>query len=98
MIKTWDYLEEFCGALLARLQEDERRWGDTWLQRPPEGQEGRIEEHIKTYFDQFRNAGVPVPWMKIAGLALIGWVRESHPELWDKRGGSALAAEEGKHG
>jgi len=83
-MKTWDFLPEFSKALEAQLQDDEKRWGDTWLQRMPEGQEVRIEEHIKTYFDQFRNAGHPVPWLKIAGLALIAWVREQHPELWEK--------------
>lgn len=84
MTKTWDFLEEFSKELKKQLEADQKRWGDTWLQRIPEGQETRIEEHVKTYFDQFRNAGVPVPWLKIAGLALIAWVRENHPELWSK--------------
>jgi len=84
MPKTWDYLQEFSDALKQQLEQDQKRWGDTWLQRIPEGQETRIEEHIKTYFDQYRNAQQPVPWMKIAGLALIAWVRENHPELWNK--------------
>lgn len=84
MTKTWDYLEEFSKALKEQLESDQKRWGDTWLQRIPEGQEVRIEEHLKTYFDQFRNAGMPIPWLKIAGLALIAWVRETHPELWSK--------------
>jgi hypothetical protein len=84
MTKTWDYLQEFSEALKLQLEQDDKIWGNTWLQRIPEGQEIRIEEHIKTYFDQWRNAGVQIPWLKIAGLALIGWIRVSHPELWEK--------------
>jgi hypothetical protein len=85
MIKTWDYLSEFTDALKLQLESDDKRWGNTWLQRIPEGQEMRIEEHIKSYFDQWRNADKPVPWLKIAGLALIAWVRENHKELWEKQ-------------
>ena len=84
MTKTYDFIGEFSEALKAQLEQDDKSWGDTWLQRIPEGQEGRIEEHIKMYFDQYRNASVPVPWLKIAGLALIAWVRDNHPELWNK--------------
>jgi len=84
MPKTWEYLDEFAKELKGQLESDQKRWGDTWLQRIPEGQEVRIEEHIKSYFDQWRNAGVSIPWLKIAGLALIAWVRENHPELWSK--------------
>ena len=82
MPKTYDFINEFADALTQQLHEDETRWGDTWLQRIPEGQEVRIEEHIKTYFDQWRNASIPIPWLKIAGLALIAWVRNNHPELY----------------
>ena len=28
------------------------------------------------YLAQFQNAGVPIPWMKVVGEALICWVRE----------------------
>lgn len=82
--KLLDYLPEFVDALREQLAQDARRWGNTWLQRIPEGQETRIGEHIKSYFDQWQNAGVSIPWLKIAGLALIAWVREQHPELWNK--------------
>lgn len=82
MPKTWNFISEFSVALVGQLQDDEKRWGDTWLERMPYGQELRIGEHILSYFDQWRNTGCPVPWLKIAGLALIGWVREQHPELW----------------
>ena len=82
-MNVWDFMVEFTKALQEQLEADKKRWGNTWLQRIPEGQESRIEEHIKSYFDQYRNAGIPVPWLKIAGLAMIGWIRENHPELWE---------------
>jgi len=84
MIKTWHYIKEFSDALELQLREDDKRWGDTWLQRMPQGQEARIEEHIVGYFDQFRNVGTEIPWLKIGGLALIAWIRENKPEIWNK--------------
>lgn len=84
-IHVWDFLGSFTDALKEQLEADEKRWGNTWLQRLPEGQEVRIEEHIKTYFDQFRNANTPVPWLKIAGLAMIAWIRVNNPKLWESQ-------------
>jgi len=84
MTKPFDFISEFSNALEEQLKSDHERYGDTWLQRFPEGQEARIWERIQTYFDQFRNAGVAIPWLKIAGLALIAWVRENHSELWEE--------------
>ena len=81
-MKVTDYLEEFKEALNEQLEEDELRWGDTWRHRYKEGQESRIWEHIQTYFDQYFHASVPIPWMKIAGLAMIAWIRENHPEIF----------------
>jgi len=81
---VWNFAYDFLDELIRQLKDDETRWGNTWLQRMPVNQEIRIEEHIRTYFDMWRNVGTPVPWLKIAGLAMIGWVRENHPELWDK--------------
>ena len=84
MTTPFDFISEFSDALEEQLKSDHARYGNTWLQRFPEGQEARIWERIQTYFDQFRNAQVPIPWLKIAGLALIAWVRENHSELWEK--------------
>lgn len=83
-LHVWDYLQEFDKALQEQLENDEKRWGNTWLQRLPEGQEARIWEHIQSYFDQWHNAENPIPWLKIAGLAMIAWIRDNHPEIWDK--------------
>lgn len=71
-----DYVADFTVSLVNMLAEKETKWGNTWKKRPREGQESRIKARILDYFDQFENAGVPVPWTKIAGLALIGWIRD----------------------
>ena len=75
-----DYLPETIQDFKRHLAEDQARWGDTWKQRPREGQEERVMARILDYFDQYRNAGTPIPWLKIIGLAHICLVRESHPD------------------
>lgn len=86
-----DYLDEFLVEFRAQLAADERRWGDTWLKRPKKGQADRIFERIREYYqDEFLaqtlNHGTDqpifidsLPWMKITGEALIGWIRERYP-------------------
>jgi hypothetical protein len=68
-------------ALREQLEEDYKRWGDTWLERPQEGQDDRMRCTLNDYFDRFKNAGVPIPQLKIIGGAFINWIRENHPEL-----------------
>jgi len=83
MVKVWEFLPEFVQELRKQLEADDKRWGDTWLQRKPEGQTERIELTFKNYFDQYRNVGTPVNWLKVAGEALICWIRESYPAMWE---------------
>jgi len=59
--RVWDYMPEFTKALKRQLEGDQRRWGDTWKERPEEGQEERIWVILLGYFDQWRNGGVPIP-------------------------------------
>ncbi len=75
------YLPEFVEALRSQLENDDMRWGDTWKERSIVGQEARTAERFTDYFDQFRNAGTPVPWLKIAGGAFICWVRVLRAKL-----------------
>lgn len=77
-------LPETMEALDAQLESDQKVWGETWRQRPTEGQEDRIFYMFKKYKDQFDNAGVPIPWLKILGLAHIALVRQNHPELLEE--------------
>ena len=81
-MKVWDYLPEFIEALQEQLESDDKRWGDTWQKRIRGGQENRIMANIDNYYDQWRNGGNSIPWLKIAGLALIAWIRENNPEIF----------------
>lgn len=80
-LQVSDFVSEFIEKLIEQLEADNKRWGNTWLKRPKEGQELRTKDRYTDYFDMFENAGTPVPWMKIVGGALICWIRENHPEL-----------------
>lgn len=77
-----DYLPEFIKELTEQLNEDEKRWGNTWKKRPIKGQGERTKAAFTNYFDMNENAGIPIPWLKIAGGALICWVREKHPDTY----------------
>ena len=82
-ILVTDYLEEFCEALRDQLVEDEERWGDEWLRLSRDGQVTRISLRLDDYYNEWgKNSGrVPFPWLKAAGNILIGWIRDTYPEL-----------------
>lgn len=75
-----DYLPKFVSELRVQLRADEIRWGDEWLERPREGQEKRIFMRFADYYGNFLLRHEPIPWLKVAGNALIGWIREKFPE------------------
>ena len=89
-VKTWDFLQEFTEALKDQLIADDLRWGDAWLEKPIAEQELHIMDHIYAYEEAFQDNGTPIPWLKIAGLALIAWIRENYRDgevegaNWDK--------------
>ena len=80
------YFWEFSRALYEQLESDQERWGDEWKKRPREmkdgwnSQEVRIFQRIEEYYKAWFEGTEAMPWLKIAGLALIGWVREHYPE------------------
>lgn len=76
------FLGVFVGLLAQQLAYDKERWGDEWLKRPRKGQEARIINRIYDYYEEWMSEGKKIPWLKIAGLALIGWIREQYPEVW----------------
>jgi len=81
-MKVWDFLDEFMKAFKIQLENDDSRWGDTWLKRTRKGQEERTIKEFNDYFDKYLNVGTPIPWLKVIGNALICWIREQHPEIW----------------
>lgn len=85
------FLDEFKEELANQLDQDDKRWGDTWKHRPREGQEERIMERYQDYFNRYYSGEQEIPWMKIVGLAYIAWIRENHPEvLIEDDGGRGL--------
>mgnify|MGYP003594077215 CR=1 FL=1 len=76
-----DYIPDLAKALAEQLDFDQNHWGDTWKKRERNGQELRTKARFDDYFDKFVNAGIPVPWLKIIGGALICWVRDLEAEL-----------------
>lgn len=76
------YIPAFVKALKEQLTKDEKKWGDTWMVRPGEGQEDRFFSRINDYYKVWKwsNGKKKIPWLKVAGEALIGWVRETQQE------------------
>lgn len=77
--KLIEYMSAFGEALMRQFEDDEARWGNTWKDRLAEGQEDRTFARYNDYYDQWKNGGTPIPWMKIIGGAFICWVRENFP-------------------
>lgn len=74
------FKNEFLPKLIAQMDYDNQRWGDTWLMPPKESQEEYIYKRFGDYFDYYTQYAKQVPWLKIAGYAIIAQAREDHPE------------------
>lgn len=86
-VQVVDFLDEFHGALEAQLLSDAKRWGDAWLDKSDvEGQEQGFLGKVVGYHNDFKNKDISdMPWLKIAGYALICWIRENHPEILEDK-------------
>lgn len=78
-----DFLPEVVDIVEQQLTTDQMRWGDTWKHRPVANQERRAMQRFMDYYDQWLHAGMPIPWTKVIGEAVICIVRETHPEELD---------------
>ena len=78
--KLTEAVDIFSSELKKQLEMDYLRWGDEWKIRPRANQEFRIYERFNHYLNKFVDNNEPIPWLKIAGLALIAWVRENGKE------------------
>jgi len=74
------FKHEFIPKMLAQMEYDNDRWGDTWLMEPRVGQENYINKRLDEYFNFFEQFGKNVPWLKVIGHAIIAQAREDHPE------------------
>ena len=79
------YFWEFARYLYEQLESDQERWGDEWKIRPKEETDDRDHQNVRimvrimVYYQEWKDDGTPIPWLKVAGLAMIGWVREHYP-------------------
>lgn len=89
-MKLMEYFLEFIEALRYQLLDDQERWGNEWKKRPIESnddwehQNVRIYDRFDAYLVDWLDKDIPIPWLKIAGLAFIAWVREYDPEGYSK--------------
>jgi hypothetical protein len=75
-----EYVFIFAYSLLRQLECDKETSGDGWRKGLRDGQEDRAYNQIEAYWVEFSRGGVPIPWLKIAALAMVAWVRENYPE------------------
>jgi hypothetical protein len=81
-IRPNDFIFRFADALHRQLEADYERYGDEWRKLPREGQEDRIYQRLEQYWVEFSRDEIPIPWLKIAGLALIAWIRDTYPKSY----------------
>ena len=79
-MKLINLIPDFMIELEAQLKEDEKRHGEKWKKLPREGQEKTIFPRFYSYNYQFASKGTPIPWLKVAGLALIAWTRDKYAQ------------------
>ena len=80
--KLWEFLPELQEAMTKKLQEDDKRWGDTWIKRTRKGQDDRMIASTNNRFDRYLNGQQQIDYLAIIGDAFINWLRENHPEMW----------------
>lgn len=79
-----EYFSEFANELETQIIDDNKRWGDTWKERGlvwnGKSQEQRFFEWVIEKYLQYAHNDKPFPWLKIAGEAMIGYIREKYME------------------
>ena len=87
-MKVTEMIPEFVTELFIQLTGDDEKHGTTWLNRPLgktkeyEHQAERIFSRIQEYYDDWRYGDTPMPWLKVAGLCVIGWSRDKYPQYF----------------
>ena len=79
-----EYFSEFANDLEIQIIEDNKRWGNTWVERGlvwnGKSQEQRFFEWVIEKYLQYAHNNKPFPWLKIAGEAMVGYIREMYME------------------
>jgi hypothetical protein len=84
MKKVAEFLPEIFELLGDQLELDDARWGNTWLERPIEGSDGRFAAKMNEYLVAYKIGEKPIPYLKIMGECVIQIIRQRHPEMWQK--------------
>lgn len=79
--KLTDFMDEFVPALIAHLKGKESHWGNTWLKRSRATLRTRLSAHLMDKCERSLNGDIPIDWLSVVGDAMIGWIRENHPEI-----------------
>jgi len=81
MDKAEPRVVDFLDELKQQLLDDEERWGlHTWLCNCDGQNKYHIVRFVTYYLESEKNGTLP-PWLKVAGGALICWIKENHPEI-----------------
>jgi len=94
--KVWHFLPEIWRLLKGQLKEDDKRWGNTWLNRPLAGQATRIRTTFRDYFAKLESGRLDYSdrieiWLKIIGNAVIALIREMSPDMFPKKDNDEMA-------
>ena len=77
-----EYLPEFIDELRTQINSDNERWGDTWKERGliwnNLTQEERFYSWMEEKYIAYKYDDKPFPWLKVAGEAFIGLIREKY--------------------
>jgi hypothetical protein len=77
-----EYLDEFFVELKKQIIVDNERWGNTWKERGliwnNQTQEERFFDWVHAKMNEHRIFNEPFPWTKVAGEAMIGYIREKY--------------------
>jgi len=80
-LTLWGFVDAFGEALVVELAKD-TILAETWHILPCRGQEDHTFAQLEDFMAEYDVGDVPVPWLKIALLAMAAWVRENHPDLF----------------
>ena len=75
-----DYVDEFAPLVKAQLASDNIYYGGTWRHSFSSGWVQQFFDYLDCYRVGCLSFDEAVPWRKVAALAVIGWMRETHPE------------------
>ena len=68
----WEFIPELGMALTHQLHIDRHKFGDSW--RINQNWEATIFRNISFYYTEYLENGKAIPWLKVIGTALIGWI------------------------